>query len=156
MRNIVVLIAIVIALAVVSFFILNNDLYQQGQTVDPKAAEEGAPEGVDTEPLAADSLAGVWQSVDDPKFIRTIYENGGYVDSYEGAPDSSINGPWVTFTADNAPTNVPFTLEAEALYLELDSGDDPLYFKVVSLTDIELVLIYLSRGNTLRFTRVVE
>lgn len=127
---------------------------EDGSSMEMESEDESMMQ--DTEPLQSDSLAGTWRSVDDPKFVRNIYENGGYLDTYEGEPGASTTGPWVTFTEENAPSDFPYTLEAGAVYLRLDDSAGPLYFKITKLTDTELELIYLDRGGALRFTRVTE
>ena len=108
------------------------------------------------EPLPADSLVGVWRSDEDAKFVRTIYENGGYTDTYEGEESATTSGPWVTFTKETAPEGLPYPLEEGVTYLQLDTGKDALYFAIFENTETKLVLNYLDRGNTLAFTRVTE
>lgn len=106
-------------------------------------------------PLAPDALPGVWRSIDDPAFTRTIFENGGYVDVYEGA-DISTNGPWMTFTEETAPLGFPYTPQSGVTYLQLLDETGPLHFSIAELTEERLVLIYLDRGGVLEFERVVE
>lgn len=115
--------------------------------------DTGAPAGADTAAVPSDSIVGTWKSVDDAKFTRTIYENGQYKDTYEGQPSADMSGPWVTFTAENAPSDFPYPTEAGATYLKLDSGSNALYFKISNVTSTDLELIYLDRGGALRFTR---
>lgn len=117
--------------------------------------EEQNEEQIADEPLPADSLAGVWQATDDPNAVRTIYENGGYMDTYEGSPEATTEGPWVTFTAENAPENFPFEAAEGVTYLEL-GGEESLFFSIAELTEEKLVLIYLNRGGTLEYTRVIQ
>jgi len=140
MKNIIIA---VLAIAVVGggFYYLNNKEEVEGEYV------------VDTA-LPADSIVGVWQSTQDSNFIRTIYENGGYADTYIGE-EASTEGPWVTFMADTAPVEFPYQVEEGAEYLELKDTDGSLYFKVVERTEEKLVLIYLDRGNVLEFMRVL-
>ncbi|PIR85333.1 hypothetical protein COU15_01195 [Candidatus Kaiserbacteria bacterium CG10_big_fil_rev_8_21_14_0_10_45_20] len=125
-------------------------------TQDEKVVVENSSENeemVNEAPLAPDSLAGVWRSVEDPKFSRTFYENGGYVDLYEGE-EVSTNGPWVAFTAENPVLGFPYTLEPDVVYLELIDESGPLYFSIAELTEEKLVLIFLDRGGVLEFERI--
>lgn len=115
-----------------------------------------APEGeqvTDTQPLPADSIVGVWRSTDDANFVRTVYENGGYMDTYDGDPDAATVGPWVTFTKESAPEGFAYPLEDGTIYLQLDTGDEALYFKIVEVTETQLSLIYLDRGGAVYFAR---
>jgi len=139
MKNIII---IVLALVIVGggFYFLNNK---------EVAVEE---EIVMDAPLPADSLAGTWQSTEDPNFVRNIYENGGYSDLYED--EETSNGPWVTFMSENAPEEFPYTLEEGAEYLELKEESGSLYFKIAEVTEEKLVLIYLDRGGVLEFVRI--
>lgn len=99
-------------------------------------------------------IIGVWQSMDDAKFVREFKADGTASDSYDTkAPTSDT---WTVFTAAT-PLTVPFPLEAGAVYVQLTSvGDtkETLNFKVSKLTSTELELIYMDRGGALRFTRV--
>ena len=104
---------------------------------------------------APDSLIGVWRSTEDENFSRTFYENGGYLDAYAGE-ETSTNGPWVAFTAENPALGFPYTLEPGVTYLELIDENGPLYFSIAEVTEDKLVLIYLDRGGVLEFERVVE
>ena len=139
MKNIII---VVLAIVVVGggFYYINNK-----EVVDAEYVADAA--------LPADSIVGVWQSTQDPNFIRAIYENGGYLDTYTGE-EASTEGPWVVFMADAAPAEFPYPTEEGAEYLELQDVDGSLHFKVAERTEEKLVLIYLDRGNVLEFTRV--
>lgn len=106
--------------------------------------------------LPADSLVGVWQSTEDPNAVRTIYENGGFMDTYAGVEDATTEGSWVTFTEDNAPEVFPFEIAEDTRYLALQSPEETLFFSIAELTEERLVLIYLNRGGALEYTRVTE
>lgn len=125
----------------------------QGNTEAPTGEQQQV---VQEQPLPVDSIVGVWRSVDDAKFMRTIYENGGYMDTYEGEPEATINGPWVTFAKETAPTDFPYELADGTKYLQLDAGGDALYFTIATSTESELSLIFLNRGGVLNFTRVAQ
>lgn len=120
--------------------------------VAPVALDEEATM-MDTQPLPTDSIVGVWRSTEDANFVRTVYENGGYMDSYDGTPDATTQGPWVTFTKDNAPDGFAYPLEDGATYLQLTAGEETLNFKIAEVTQTQLTLIYLDRGGSLNFVR---
>tara|TARA_B100000508_G_scaffold60333_1_gene47195 strand:- start:232902 stop:233318 length:417 start_codon:yes stop_codon:yes gene_type:complete len=138
MKNLIIL--------VVSIILIGGGFYYLNKIVEERQVVDA--------PLEADSLAGVWQSIEDPNFVRTIYENGGYSDLYEGEEVS--NGPWVTFLGDASLVDFPYSIEDGAMYLELMDEEGSLYFKVVEKTEEKLTLIYLDRGGVLEFTRVEQ
>lgn len=126
-----------------------------GMDKEVEVQEENEEMVVD-DALPADSIAGVWQSTEDPNSIRTIYENGGFMDTYEGMEDATTEGSWVTFTEDNAPEAFPFEVAEDTTYLALQAAEETLFFSIAELTEERLVLIYLNRGGTLEYTRVTE
>lgn len=108
----------------------------------------------DTALVVMESIQGIWQSIDDPKFARQFKDNGVVIDTYEGQADTE--GVWNTFTTDTGAV-APFPLEPGVVYLQLEMGggqEELLYFKVISLTPEELELAYMGRGNILRFTYI--
>ncbi|HET8580892.1 MAG TPA: hypothetical protein VFL98_00275 [Candidatus Paceibacterota bacterium] len=116
------------------------------------AASHPAPAGA-TE--TAPTLAGEWRSTDDPKFMRTIREDGTFTDAYQGEPSATANGQWRIFDASQVRADFPYPLDAGASYLEFDDASGTtLYFKIVSLATSSLALMYLDRGNMLLFDRV--
>lgn len=146
------LIAIIVAIIVVVGLFL---FYTEQQGGVSKLFETKTESEYSDAPLAPDALPGMWRSIEDPSFTRTIFENGGYVDAYAGE-DLSINGPWMTFTDETAPLGFPYTAQSGVTYLQLIDESGPLYFSIAELTEESLVLIYLDRGGVLEFERVVE
>ncbi|XKT74986.1 MAG: hypothetical protein ACJKSS_02360 [Patescibacteria group bacterium UBA2103] len=144
-NTIIVILSLIIVGGGFYFFMQNNEMET------PEVQEE---EQVVEASLPNDSIVGVWQSTEDPNFIRTIYENGGYMDAYEGMEDATTNGPYVTFTVENLPEAFPYEAGEGKQYLELQDDAGSLYFEIVEVTEEKLVLIYLDRGGVLEFTRV--
>ncbi|XKT74597.1 MAG: hypothetical protein ACJKTH_00695 [Patescibacteria group bacterium UBA2163] len=153
MKNILIPIIAIIVVAGGFYLFANNPSEvsdEENQQVQQTTSEND--ETAMDSPLSIGSLAGVWQSTEDPNFVRTMYENGGYMDSYEG--EEQANGPWVIFTAENAPEEFPYPTEAGMVYLEMQDDSGPLYFAITELTRERLVLIYLNRGGALEFEKV--
>ena len=119
-----------------------------------RVTQQGIQEqGVGTLPGGA-WLIGVWQSTTDAKFVREFRADGTVVDSYDGAPQATDT--WKLFTKDNAP-QVSFALEAGASYIQITrQGGVPttFTFKIATLTQDELDLIYLDRGGSLTFKKI--
>lgn len=130
------------------------------ETNEDVAVDTGADDramsdaGIDTEPIPADSIVGTWQSTDDPNFVRTIYENGGFTDSYEGSPDATHSGTWVTFTATEAPDDFAYPTEAGTTYLEMSDEDTVYTFAIIELSEESVTMLYLDRGGVLSFERI--
>lgn len=131
------------------------------QPVDPNNAPmnfgdrgEGAGVGQDAAVTVRGNIIGTWQSVDDAKFTRVFKIDGTVTDLYGGKMTSSDT--FQVFTKA-APLDVPFPLEDGAVYVQLAASANPadtLNFKVSKLTPEELELVYMDRGNVLRFTKV--
>ncbi len=115
-----------------------------------EAATDKLP-GIATIP--ADKLLGKWVSVDDAAFTRTFNADNTFSDDYEGVPEASMSGSWSTFSATDAPEDVPYLLDDDITYLKLDAEPEPLYFTVITLSETELSMFYMERGNLLNFTR---
>jgi hypothetical protein len=131
----------------------NNAPVNFGDSAEGGAGFAGSVQP-DVAALVTASAIGKWKSVDDAKFIREFKSGGVAIDSYNGKADAT--GTWKVFTKANAPA-VTYTLENDAIYLQMSAGSAPadtLTFKVVKVTPEELELIYLERGNTLKFTKV--
>ncbi len=97
----------------------------------------------------AQNLIGTWISTEDSKFTREFTEYAA-IDSYDGKDTSS--SPWQLFTKEE-PLEVSFPLEDGTVYIQIQD-EQPLNFKIVKLTPDELELVYMDRGNMLRFTRM--
>lgn len=130
------------------------------ETNEKVAVDTGAADGVmsdadnDAEPIPANSLVGTWKSTDDPNFVRTIYENGGFTDSYEGSPDATHSGTWVIFTAAEAPNDFAYPIEAGTTYLEMSDEDAVYTFAIIELSEESVTMLYLDRGGVLSFDRI--
>ncbi len=124
----------------------NNAPYNFGD------AGEGDGTKPDVTTAVGGNIAGTWKSVDDGKFEREFQAGGTVFDRYEG--EEPVAGTWEVFTSETASDTAMFPLEAGAAYIKLDFGDEVLQYKIGKATPEELELIYLGRGNVLRFTKV--
>lgn len=121
------------------------------------AAEGGAGFGAgaqaDISSIVAESIQGTWKSADDAKFVRAFKSENIVVDSYGGKADAT--GTWKVFGKATAP-KTSFPLEEGVAYAQLTIGSAPaeVYtYKIMKVTPEELELVYMERGNTLRFTK---
>ncbi len=118
-------------------------------------AAEGGGVKQDTSLIVSESILGAWQSTQDAKFAREFKAGGVVVDTYVG--EAKTEGVWVAFTKENAPKQIAFPIEDDAVYVHITmkgSQADTLTFKVAKLTPETLELIYMERGGTLVFSRV--
>jgi hypothetical protein len=101
----------------------------------------------------AAAVAGTWRSLDDPKSVRVFAPDGTAKDRYAG--ESLATGTWEI--ADACPDASPEAGSATVgPLLVVRYAEDPAPF-CYGLGDIgadRLELIYLPRGNTLRYARV--
>lgn len=138
---------------------LSNEETTCNQPFDPNNAPynfgdlgEGAGETQDVTTAVSDNIVGTWVSMDDDKFVREFRSDGTAVDIYEGEEVSE--GRWLAFTSENAIAT-DFSQTEEDVYIQIEDVDPAgtLYFTLTKLTPEELELIYMGRGNVLRFTR---
>ncbi len=91
-------------------------------------------------------LHGKWQSVDDPKSFVRIRETQ-WIDEYEGMPDATSQTQMMVLDecgGNPAPNGA---------YI---STDDERCFSINVLTETDLELTYMARGNTLKYKKVKE
>lgn len=160
MKKILILLAavVVVAAAVGGYWLWVK--YQR-----PKLSEDDASSYSQDEHRALDNgadyrisattsaLPGTWRSLEDIKFERQFKSDGTVVDSYGGDPEANTKGSWSVFTKENPDRDFTGQFEDGAVYLKMTADDDKLYFKLVKVTPEELEMVYLDRGNTLRFTK---
>jgi hypothetical protein len=102
----------------------------------------------------ADSLAaavtGTWRSLDDPQSVRALAADGASAERYAG--ETVAVGTWeIAATCPDVPSG------GEALLVVRDAGDPaPFCYAVLLATPERLELLYLPRGNLLRYERVAE
>lgn len=91
-------------------------------------------------PGLAETLVGEWRSVEDVTFTRVFETGGNFYDTYQGDP-AGAPGTWEIATDGSEE-------------LRLSSEGDTMRFRVMAVTEDSLTLVYLDRGNSLRFERV--
>ncbi len=149
-RNILIVVILVVSLVAIVFGYL---------ALAPKAlAPMPAPEESVNSVAVSDedtsvSLAGTWQSTDDSKFVRTFTEAGAVTDTYEGDDEATTVGTWV-FVTDPSKEQAELPAVKDAKVIKIQFPEEVLYFALLDLSETNLSLSYLGRGNTLNFTRV--
>ncbi|HEY1037002.1 MAG TPA: hypothetical protein VGE62_00305 [Candidatus Paceibacterota bacterium] len=126
----------------------NNAPYNFGD------AAEGAGADQDLSGIVKVSIVGAWKSIDDSKSVREFKADGKVADIYDGKTVASDF--WDVFMKGSAP-KVSFPVEEGVVYVRLTgTGPDAeaLTFKVVKVTPEELEIVYMERGNVLRYERV--
>ncbi len=91
-------------------------------------------------------LYGYWQSVDDPKSFVRVRETF-WIDEYEGMPNATSQTQMVILDecgGNPAPNGA---------YI---STEDDRCFSINVLTETDLELTYMARGNTLKYKKVQE
>jgi|GEM_PF-1003577 len=116
-------------------------------------AGEGGSVKQDLSLIVSENIVGKWQSIDDAKFSREFKSDKTVVDSYVGSQTATASGTWSIFTKENKDPEFTGTLESETAYVKIAIGKEKLYFKLLKVTPEALELIYLAKGNVLRFTR---
>jgi hypothetical protein len=100
-------------------------------------------------------MVGTWDSADDTRLSREFDPDGTAIDRYDGDESATARGTWLLFTGSVAPPEAAHhKLSAEGIYLEVRERGDVLLFAVLGVDSQNLVLGYLERGNTLRFSRL--
>ncbi len=83
-------------------------------------------------------LQGTWISTDDPKY-ETTFDDGIMTDTYDGAKVSEGE-----FTIEHSGEGPHLVVE----------GTERFVYAILELSAEELELMFLSRGNILRFVRI--
>lgn len=124
----------------------NNAPYNFGDLGEGEGQEQDATEAVN------ENIVGKWVSLDDEKFTREFRSDGTAIDSYEDEEVSE--GEWLVFTYESGIAT-EFPQDPESTYIQIKDADPQgvLYFSLAKLTPEELELIYMDRGNVLRFSR---
>jgi hypothetical protein len=126
-----------------TFCLSGGDVPSRVPAVVPEGAVENDPrlEGrVGANPRLAENLVGEWRSSEDSSFTRVFSADKTFHDTYAGDP-AGAPGTWEVSAG-------------KADQIQLSSEGDTMTFDVVSLTENDLSMIYLGRGNLLRFERV--
>jgi len=93
-------------------------------------------------------LQGTWTSVDDSKSVIKFTDNTK-VDIY----DSQIMSEAGFKLYDHFPLTDESTENNDGQYLIVEDDDDKFEYEIIELSDNELQLIYMGRGNILRYRR---
>ncbi len=111
----------------------------------PKTETQPQEAGSQQEPVSLNTrLKGAWQSLEDSMYH--IHFEGEYYFSGYGEELDPASLFAIVDSCDASAT------QGEYLQVKLEDGT-PMCYSISKLTETELELIYLSRGNTLRFVR---
>ena len=92
---------------------------------------------------------------DDESFTREFTADGKVVDRYTGDSSADEIGAYTTVdTSKEIIEDVPADLLEDVHVIKLSFSETDLYFSVVTLTQNELELGFIGRGNTLSFKRL--
>lgn len=149
-RSVVIGIVVVIALAVLGWWIFAFMMPAPGAPLNTETVSEDVTGPNAEEPF---SLSGTWRSTQDPRFVRVFAADGSVTDYYEGEESATTMGRWNVVEDANAE-QAEFATLSGMRTIKIEFPEEVLYFAVVTLTDEKLELSYLARGNTLSFTRV--
>ena len=100
-------------------------------------------------------LIGTWQSLQDPKSFLVITKTK-YQDVYE---QEKISASTYTITNDCPDPNLtkhPDAAKTILVTYDATMPDEPFCYGIDLLTNTRLTLIYMGRGNSLRFKRVAQ
>lgn len=98
-------------------------------------------------PTTGDRLQGTWTSMDDAKAVVKI-AGDQYTDVYDGAVLSTYPLVVATDTPEDGGVPAP-----DGKTLWVGTGDDQLLYAIDSVSDTDLHLIFLSRGNMLSYRK---
>ena len=140
--------AVVIVLLAAYFAkITSEDTQSPASGTQAPATQEGDP-----------MMVGTWSSTDDAKFTREFKADGTIVDRYEGDDSATVTGTWMVVDPSKEPVELLGTPAENLGGMTIIKTTWPngliMYFGLSSLTEIDLKLIYVGRGNTLSFKKV--
>jgi len=147
MKSLVWIFIIVVALGLLFIVFNNRDNYLPKES--NLAIEENVSVGA--------SIVGLWRSTEDQKYTSEFGENGSTTEFYEGGENPTSVGTWamVDEISKNSPDS-PDQPDLEGPFLQKIIDGEVYNYIISELTADSLVLIYLERGNTLNFTRIIE
>ena len=151
MVTIVLLIAFVLLLGL-WYVVLRAPMNDSSTTLPGTSAEEQSDALVPNEEVRV-SLSGTWRSTQDGKFVRTFGADGVVTDTYEGIEEATSMGTW-SFVEDPSEEQEELPPVEDKKVIKIEFPEEVLYFALLELTETNLELSYLGRGNTLSFTRI--
>ncbi len=97
------------------------------------------------------NIGATWQSIDDPKSVVVYSEDGTYKEIYDNQVLGSGNWELATSLKGTTYENL-----GDGIYLKQVTSGAPesFFYAVLSIDEKNLVLSYLSRGNTLAYKKI--
>ena len=96
-----------------------------------------------------DLLQGKWESTDDSEYV-VEFKDEEKIDYYSGKKSSE--GSFNLY--DGIPATNDNKMNNDGEYLVVNSDDQVFEYRIVEVSDQNLVLTYLLRGNTLKFKKI--
>ncbi|MFC1615014.1 hypothetical protein ACFL22_00455 [Patescibacteria group bacterium] len=96
-------------------------------------------------------LEGRWTSLDDDKYKVSHGGDGILEEYYDG--EIVLAGSWSFAEILPEKISAQYPNAADGLFLIKESDGEVMFYIISSVTDTNLTLIYLDRGNTLKFVR---
>lgn len=149
--TIVLLIALVLLLGL--WYVVLRAPVSDSRTTLPETSEGNKSHALVPDEEVRVSLSGTWQSSQDGKFIRTFGADGLVTDTYEGVEEATSVGTW-SFVEDPSAEQEELSYLEDKKVIKIQFPEEVLYFALLELTETNLELSYLGRGNTLSFTRI--
>lgn len=149
-RNVIVGIAVVLALIVVGWWYWA--MMVPAQTVSEEPAAENGDAAGSTVQTSMD-LSGTWRSKEDARFVRVFTTDGTVTDRYEGDDSATVTGTW-NVVEDPSTERPELPVIEGAQVIKVQFAEEVLYFAITKLTETDLSMIYLSGNGSLEFTRV--
>ncbi len=101
------------------------------------------------------ALAGTWQSTSDPKLTREFDADGKTVERYEGDESGTSLGRWMLFVGNLPPAGLAgHAFQPNVVYVKIEQNGDVLLFALAGLSQSDMKMVYLERGNVLSFARL--
>lgn len=97
------------------------------------------------------TIVGLWQSIEDSKFLRQFDAEGAMLDVYDNQVIAEYT--WKPFTKNN-PVVTEYPLESGSVYIQVIGQGETSEIKVVSIATSSLELLYLGQSKISKFIRV--
>ncbi|HEV3245218.1 MAG TPA: hypothetical protein VG102_02590 [Candidatus Paceibacterota bacterium] len=125
----------IIVIALLAWYVIAHQNFTStlpNYTATTTASVTPAPT-VDVSNVAA-SVAGTWQSNDDPNYSIVVTSDGKWTDNYKGSTASSSisqTGTYELFTSANPDPDFTGTIVPGVVYVKVVEGSSTLYFSVL-------------------------
>lgn len=148
-----VTILVIILIIFIGGYLLNSNQNKKAELREDLMTPDFMEES-ESSVTVSELIQGKWQSIQDPKFVRT-FTSTTIADSYEGDLITSV-GSWQVFSGEDPVGGFPGTANPDSNYVVLRFEHEALFFEIAELSASNLDLIYLDRGGVLSFKKIPE